>query len=342
MFNYWAFEFTGEFSSAIEGFNSLQVHVVNCVITWIDYLLSAEAVYYKSAIWSILFGTVFNIWIIIFEAAGWENENGEPYIYRVSDWSEGWEGPLTIYFISALLLCIWSSLAACIKDLTYKRVERRQRDMNSMASGMEDAEEPTPDSTENNTAGAEVLVSVWVCQNDTRMEPDIQIVPSTESELVISMRSIQMVSPLLYVFVSVLLKKSIWVFLMMNLYLNIGFVWWQCVCVWQLNIQVLCNSKSVLIASNPIVVSNECKTLWLFCLPHSKQSIWQLCQVVKLDFKWQQDVIGQNLVKQSVRKSLRNSRTLNTSRRARRILPWILPGLLDHVLSYNVLLLFAI
>ena len=145
MFNYWAFEFTGEFSSAIKELNSLQVHVVNCVITWIDYLLSAEAVYYKSAIWSILFGTVFNIWIIIFEAAGWENENGEPYIYRVSDWSEGWEGPLTIYFISAALLCIFTTLAACIKGFMYKRVEKRIGDMDATAGALDGAEDTAAD-----------------------------------------------------------------------------------------------------------------------------------------------------------------------------------------------------
>ena len=89
MFNYWIFEFTGNFASWYSAFNSLQVHVVNCVITWIDYLLSAEAVYYKSAIWSILFGTAFQIWIIIFEAASWENEYGEGHLHRSGNWSEG-------------------------------------------------------------------------------------------------------------------------------------------------------------------------------------------------------------------------------------------------------------
>ena len=86
MIIFWTIDFKGSFPSALLAFNSLQTHVLDCVVMWVDYILSAEALHYKSMIWPIVFGTVYQIWVIIFEFAHWKNGNGEEYIYTASNW----------------------------------------------------------------------------------------------------------------------------------------------------------------------------------------------------------------------------------------------------------------
>ena len=63
-----------------------------------------------------MLGVVYTIWTIIFEAAGWKNENGETYVYAAYDWSESLM-PLFFFFLSAAILTIYSVIATFIKNL---------------------------------------------------------------------------------------------------------------------------------------------------------------------------------------------------------------------------------
>ena len=93
------------------------MHGVSLGIIWIDFLISAERMYYKSFIWGILLGTLFTIWTLFFEFFINENEYGDPWLYEVYNWSEGWQEPLMYYFISLGCLIVFTVIAAFIKNL---------------------------------------------------------------------------------------------------------------------------------------------------------------------------------------------------------------------------------
>lgn len=97
--------------------NKIQMHGVSCAIIWIDFLISAERMYYKSFIWGILLGTLYTIWSLFFEFFINENENGDPWLYETYNWSEGWQEPLMMYFISLGAIIVVTVIAAFIKNL---------------------------------------------------------------------------------------------------------------------------------------------------------------------------------------------------------------------------------
>merc|ERR1712083_167399 len=102
----------------------VQMHGGNCLLMWIDYLLSAEIIYCRSAIWPVLFMGIYMIWCIIFEFTIGENEKGDPYIYAVWDWSEGVKGPLIYSAFGFLTLVVFTLIAACSKNLILRRAKR--------------------------------------------------------------------------------------------------------------------------------------------------------------------------------------------------------------------------
>ena len=64
------------------------------------------------------------IWCIIFEFTIEENENGDPYIYSISDWSEGVKKPLMFYTFSIVMTVVFTWIAACSKNLILRRAKR--------------------------------------------------------------------------------------------------------------------------------------------------------------------------------------------------------------------------
>ena len=127
--NYWLFVHDPEYDDPetstettseernITFYSSIGVHGVSGLIVWIDFIISTEKMYYKSCIWSILFGTLFTIWTGVFAVLGLENHNGEKYIYEVFDWSQGYENPILFYFLSMGILIFVSIIAAFFKNL---------------------------------------------------------------------------------------------------------------------------------------------------------------------------------------------------------------------------------
>ena len=123
--NYWLFvydpdidaEKTGsETNNRASQYSSIAVHGVSAGILWIDFIISTEKMYYKSCIWSILFGTLYTIWTVIFEILELETHQGEKYIYEVFDWSEGLGNPLIFYFLSMAILILVTVAATFFKN----------------------------------------------------------------------------------------------------------------------------------------------------------------------------------------------------------------------------------
>ena len=81
-----------------------------------DFLLSAERMYYKAAFWSVLVGTIYTVWTVIFEIFINMNEEGDPYIYSSYNWSESWT-PILFYFASAVILTVFTAIATFIKNI---------------------------------------------------------------------------------------------------------------------------------------------------------------------------------------------------------------------------------
>eukprot|EP00483_Globobulimina_turgida_P012655 UN12678 len=90
LINYWIFVYSGpgHFSTQLDAISSYQKHGFAVLVVWIDFLLSAEKMYYKSVFWSVLFGTIYTIWTIIFEIFIHKTKDGDTYIYPAYDWSK--------------------------------------------------------------------------------------------------------------------------------------------------------------------------------------------------------------------------------------------------------------
>ena len=108
--------YNGQYASDIDMINSLQIHAGNTLILWLDFLLSAERLYYKGCFWPILFGTIYTIWTVVFELAIGFNEERDPYLYSDYDWSDSMT-PIAYYLASAVTLTIFTILATFIKNI---------------------------------------------------------------------------------------------------------------------------------------------------------------------------------------------------------------------------------
>merc|ERR1712130_278592 len=53
--------------STMEILESVQVHGLNLVFLWTDFLISAERMYYKACFWTVSLGTIYTFWAIIYE-----------------------------------------------------------------------------------------------------------------------------------------------------------------------------------------------------------------------------------------------------------------------------------
>ena len=118
VFNYWLLVYSGpnHFPDENNALSSIQTHGLSCFILWIDYLCSAERLYYKSCIWPILMAFIYTMWTIIFECTLNMNEENDPFLYEVYNWSEHQILPTILFFISCILLSIWTWIAVVIKN----------------------------------------------------------------------------------------------------------------------------------------------------------------------------------------------------------------------------------
>ena len=124
-FNYWAFVFDPSSGSMWTIINQVQTHGINCLLMWVDHVLSAETIFYRSAIWPILFAILNALWNILFEFTIKENEYGDPYIYEVTDWSAGWEEPFMFASVGLITATVMTSLAVCTKNLIWWKQKDR-------------------------------------------------------------------------------------------------------------------------------------------------------------------------------------------------------------------------
>lgn len=141
------------------------MHGGGWIFILLDFMLSAERLYYKSAIWPVLLGTVFTVWTGIFAAAGLKNDFGKPYVYAVYDWKTSVTGPIILYFVSLVILIIFTSLWTFIKNLILirsnvgKRCAACNAERNS-GKGRVDLEMQAGRSNTNTTTDAGVEVDI--------------------------------------------------------------------------------------------------------------------------------------------------------------------------------------
>ena len=130
--NYWLFLFDGLSPKTSAAITQIQVHGVNFALMWIDYSISYERVHYRSIVWPMIFSVTYLLWNVIFEfipisglveEGGKVNTNhkGHPYIYKQTDFSEGWEGPLSYVGCCFLAIVLITAFAAFIKNKILNR-----------------------------------------------------------------------------------------------------------------------------------------------------------------------------------------------------------------------------
>ena len=139
------------------------MHGGGWIFILIDFMLSAERLYYKSTIWPVLLGTAFTVWTGIFAAAGLKNDFGKPYVYAVYDWKTSVTGPLIIFLISVVILTMFTALWTFIKNLILIRsnVGRKCAECNGKRNSSKgDLEMQAGRSNTNTTTDADVEVDI--------------------------------------------------------------------------------------------------------------------------------------------------------------------------------------
>ena len=120
---------------------------------WIDFLLSAERMYYKATTWPVLLGTLFTIWSLIHYHSGLTNEHGNRYIYSSYDWSSSTAKPIGFYFASVVILTFFSCLSTFIKNLIIMRsglgekMSKLKKEQKTAESGDTEMADRTNDAT---------------------------------------------------------------------------------------------------------------------------------------------------------------------------------------------------
>ena len=131
MVNYWTFmKWTHDQWPWTKTYplNDYQVHGINCIVMWMDHLLSAELIFVRSSIWSFVLTLIYLGWNLIFEFVAIDtyidhgddvntDANGHSFIYESTDWSNGWVVPFKVYIASVVSLALYTTFAAWIKNL---------------------------------------------------------------------------------------------------------------------------------------------------------------------------------------------------------------------------------
>lgn len=92
---YWILIFTPPTS-----FLDISFHALNSVFTLTELIFGKIPVRILHWIYALMFAAIYAVFTIIYWAAGGENSNGDPFIYKILDYENGAPGSLT-----AMLLC---------------------------------------------------------------------------------------------------------------------------------------------------------------------------------------------------------------------------------------------
>jgi len=110
---YWMFiYYPSSDDNLLDLLDKVQMHQGNCLLMWLDHLISAERYNYRAVICPICVGVLFVIWTVIYEFAIDDRE----YIYSVMDWSSGWIIPLIYSVASVVAGVVFGFLVAVSKN----------------------------------------------------------------------------------------------------------------------------------------------------------------------------------------------------------------------------------
>ena len=162
--SYWFLIFDGFDNRITWTVSNVLMHGGGWICILIDFILSAERLYYKATIWPILCGIIYIFWGIIFEIAGWKNDRGYQYIYSTMDWSEGVVTPLTISLVSIFAAAVLTALATFIKNLILISSGYGQR-CAQIKNNDENIRQNNDENTAENNDGKSVEMSIKISVN---------------------------------------------------------------------------------------------------------------------------------------------------------------------------------
>ncbi|KAK2889592.1 hypothetical protein Q8A67_014967 [Cirrhinus molitorella] len=92
-------------SELLHSLININIHAINSIQTAVDLLLSATPVHLTHLCYAVLAGALYGIFAVVYWLMGGTNRFGQPYIYRVLDFSER---PLvaTLCILGVCLLCL--------------------------------------------------------------------------------------------------------------------------------------------------------------------------------------------------------------------------------------------
>lgn len=109
--------------------DQVQIHGGNCLVMWLDHLLSAEGAQFKclAMILPISVGTLYTIWTLIFQYTLVEGPFGHRYIYSIMDWSDGVKLPLLLWLESLaaglIIICFGAFTKKLVLKMTWNEPE---------------------------------------------------------------------------------------------------------------------------------------------------------------------------------------------------------------------------
>ena len=104
-------------SNELEVIATHQLYGYALMAILIDFIFSAQKLYYKSFFWSVLFFTVWTIFSILYDMSGGQNEYGQPFIFETVDWSQQTMVPMIKYWYSIMMLILFNTLFTFSKNL---------------------------------------------------------------------------------------------------------------------------------------------------------------------------------------------------------------------------------
>ncbi|XP_067314658.1 protein rolling stone [Pseudorasbora parva] len=105
-FIYWTLIHSSDLHS-LAAFN-INIHAINSIQTTVDLLLSSTPVHLAHFFYSALAGLLYLMFVVVYWLTGCTNQSGQPYIYRVLDFS-GRPLVATLCTLLVCLVCIPSS-----------------------------------------------------------------------------------------------------------------------------------------------------------------------------------------------------------------------------------------
>lgn len=119
---YWTFLYKSEKELGAVRF---ALHALNSVYVVVNLAVTATPTRVLHAVYAVLFGVVYTLFSVAYQLAGGTNVDGEPYIYRVTDWRRPWKS-LLLSSLSNFLAIPLVHLAVFILRLALGRLWTRR------------------------------------------------------------------------------------------------------------------------------------------------------------------------------------------------------------------------